>query len=135
MMMFAMRICPLEVEPLAWPEIFMRMCPDQMHSTLCHAIRSRQKCMAHFCYAFWSRTTTHKRTETHITPAVSLLGIVLAQNAFLHPTFTETKIGYFDTSVIVYINHIAFYLYKHLLHCLLDYFLQSSVACFQHGMP
>ena len=40
-----------------------------MHSTLCHAIRSGPKCMAPFCYAFWSRTKTHKRTETHITPA------------------------------------------------------------------
>ena len=40
----------------------------KMHSTLCHAIRSGPKCMAPFCYAFWSRTKTHKRTETHITP-------------------------------------------------------------------
>ena len=29
MVMIAMRKCPFEVDPFAWPEIVMRMCPDQ----------------------------------------------------------------------------------------------------------
>ena len=29
MVMFTMRMCPFEVDSFTWPEIVMRMCPDQ----------------------------------------------------------------------------------------------------------